>query len=102
MSPLGRSTLMTDAPWSASNAPVSGPETTADKSSTLKPDNGPEGPGMRSTVHHARRGLIGGHVSLLAAIFSPIALTSHGAPSLFAIGVICQDSSETLLPETRN
>src|SRR5262245_26379049 len=41
MSPPRRSTLMTEAPWSASNAAVSGPETMADRSRTEKPASGP-------------------------------------------------------------
>src|SRR5262245_21554560 len=100
MSPTRRSTLMTDAPWSASRAAVSGPETTAERSRTLNPERGPVG----TRVTQPRIGLIGGQFSLEARIFSPIVLTFHGASdcSFDAIGVICHERRDTLFPATRN
>jgi hypothetical protein len=42
ISPSGGSILMTLAPWSASKAVQTGPDTTVVRSMTRTPDNGPE------------------------------------------------------------
>src|SRR5262249_31363003 len=41
MSPVGGSTLITSAPWSARNVVANGPDTTLVRSMTRTPDNGP-------------------------------------------------------------